>query len=99
MRVVKIRKSYTNGVKEHHLVVSDTNYFQAVEDIDYLVQDWCDEEPSGHNSGYSYEWEHITDEGEIKKGIEARLKRVNNDISYLETEKDELLNKILEYIE
>lgn len=97
MRVVKIKKSYCNGIIEYYLIISDFEYFQSDELINYHVEDWCKDEPSGHGNGYSYTWEHVTNTDEIIAAIDIRLKNINNKISSLKTEKDELLEEYSKY--
>lgn len=54
MKLVKINKSYRNGTKEHFLVLLDEPY--SNDDINYLVEEWCESKPSGSNYGYTVEW-------------------------------------------
>jgi glycosyltransferase involved in cell wall biosynthesis len=59
MKIVKINKTYRSGNIEHFLVLLEEPY--SNDDIDYLVEEWCDEDLSGSNYGYSYEWTFVED--------------------------------------
>ena len=88
MKVVKINKSYRNGTKEHFLVLLDEPY--SNDDIDYLVEEWCEDEPSGSNYGYTYEWRFVEDEELINTILKDKIKIVEHKIERLKTEKCEM---------
>ena len=50
--VVKIKKKYRNGEKEMFLVLM--NRYEDASDLEYMVEEKCDEDPAGRNYGYSY---------------------------------------------
>ncbi len=88
MKIVKIIKSYNSGTKEKFLVLLDKPY--SNDDINSLVEEWCENEPSGMNYGYGYEWEFVEDENIIKDVLITELKSLNNKISTLENRKIEI---------
>ena len=49
--VVKIKKKYRNGEKEMFLVLM--NRYEDASDLEYMVEEKCDEDPAGRNYGYS----------------------------------------------
>lgn len=100
MKVIKINKSFRNGVIEHFLVLLNETY--SNDDIEYLVEEWCDGDLSGSNYGYSYKWSFVEDSEIIKTVLEKNIKNINLSIENLEEEKweiekylfDNLYNKI-----
>jgi len=88
MKVVKINKSYRNGTKEHFLVLLDEPY--SNDDINYLVGEWCEIEPSGMNYGYSYEWWFVEDDELINTILKDKIKVVDSKIKALKTKKCEM---------
>ena len=88
MKVVKINKSYRSGTKEHFLVLLDEPY--SNDDINYLVEEWCEYEPSGSNYGYTYEWRFVEDEELINTILKDKIKIVEHKIERLKTEKCEM---------
>lgn len=93
MKVVKISKSITSSVVYGYIIL-----YNDIEDNDYideLVENWCDEDLSGHNFGYSWEWEFLENEKEIEKVISNELNNVNYNIKDLEYKK----NMLEDYLE
>ena len=88
MKVIKINKRYRNGIKEHFLVLLDEPY--SNDDINYLVEDWCESELSGMKHGYSYEWWFVEDEELINTVLLDKIKIMNSQIEALETKKCEM---------
>lgn len=88
MKVVKINKSYRSGTKEHFLVLLDEPY--SNDDIDYLVEEWCEDEPSGSNYGYTCEWWFVEDEELINTILKDKIKILESKIVRLKTEKCEM---------
>ena len=68
MKVVKIYKNYRNNTKEHFLVLLNEPYTN--DDIDCLVEDWCESDPNGIICGYRFNWEFVEDEKIIKTVVE-----------------------------
>jgi hypothetical protein len=87
MKVVKINKSYRNGTKDF-LVLLDEPY--SNDDINYLVEEWCESESSGMNYGYNYEWWFVEDDELIKAILKDKIKVVNSQIEALKTKKCEM---------
>ena len=88
MKVVKINKSYNSGTKEHFLVLLDEPY--SNDDINYLVEDWCESEPSGMNYGYSYEWWFVEDDELINTILKDKIKIIDSQIEVLKAKKCEM---------
>lgn len=88
MKVVKINKSYRGGTKEHFLVLLDEPY--SNDDIDYLVEEWCDTDVAGRNYGYRYEWWFVEDEELINTILKDNIKIVDSQIEALKTKKCEM---------
>lgn len=80
MKVVKINKTFRNGNEEHFLVFEDDMDIEAIDDS---VENWCEKEPSGHNYGYSWEWEFIEDKALIRDVITKEINRLYNQIQSL----------------
>lgn len=91
MEAVKITKRFSNGIKEHNLVLKQTGL--SSEDIDYLVDEWCSNEPSGHNRGYTFEWCFVED-SRINDILRDRVKTLNICIDALKVERDEIIHSI-----
>lgn len=87
MKVVKINKGYRGGTKEHFLVLLDEPYS---EDVNYLVEEWCDNEPSGSNYGYTVEWWFVEDDALINTILKDKIKIVEREIEALKTKKCEM---------
>lgn len=75
MKVIKVYKSFKSGVKIKYLIFPSE---MSDEEIDYKVYDWCDIDPSGSESGYSYKWNVETDKDMIKTVLDSELKRLSN---------------------
>ena len=88
MKVVKIHKSYRSGTKEHFLVLLDEPY--SNDDIDYLVEEWCENEPSGSNYGYTVEWRFVEDTEIINTILKDKIKITECEIEALKTKKCEM---------
>lgn len=88
MKVVKIHKRYRGGTKEHFLVLLDEPY--SNDDIDYLVEEWCEDEPSGSNYGYTYEWWFVEDTEIINTILKDKIKIAEREIETLKTKKCEM---------
>jgi hypothetical protein len=88
MKIVKINKTYRSGNIEHFLVLLEEPY--SNDDIDYLVEEWCDEDLSGSNYGYSYEWTFVEDNDLKNKVLQGKIKILNNKIQ----ECQEMINQI-----
>lgn len=87
MKVIKIEKSFRNGVIEHYEVVSDSHTNEYITDI---VETWCERESSGQNYGYSWEWDFVDDLSTVKEVIIDKMKIIDNKISDLKSEKLEM---------
>jgi hypothetical protein len=88
MKVVKIKKGYRNGTKEHFLVLLDEPY--SNDDIDCLVEEWCESEPSGMSYGYTYEWLFVEDAELINTILKDKIKNIEAQIEALKTKKCEM---------
>lgn len=88
MKVVKIHKSYGCGTKEHFLVLLDEPH--SNNSIDYLVEEWCESEPSGMNYGYTYEWWFVEDTRLINTILKDKIKITEHEIEALKTKKCEM---------
>lgn len=81
MKIIKINKSYRNGTKEHFLVLLEELY--TTDDIDYLVEDWCESEGSGMNYGYTYESQFVKDDKLINTILKDKIKTAEREIETL----------------
>ncbi len=93
MKIVKIKKDYRNGTREHFLVLFNEPYLN--DDIDCLVEEWCDSEPSGMSWGYTYEWEFVKDTELINKILKDKIKGIDYQIEMLNAKKCEMENHII----
>lgn len=83
MKVVKINKCYNGGTKEHFLVLLDEPY--SVDSVNYLVEEWCENEPSGSNYGYTIEWWFVEDETLINTILIDNIMTIEREIKVLKT--------------
>lgn len=88
MKVVKINKGYRGGTKEHFLVLLDEPYSE--DDVNYLVEEWCENEPSGSNYGYTVEWWFVEDDELINTVLKDKIKITEREIEALKTKKCEM---------
>jgi hypothetical protein len=88
MKVVKINKGYRSGTKEHFLVLLDEPY--SNDDIDFLVEEWCESESSGMSYGYTYEWLFVEDNEIINTILKNKIKNTETQIETLKTKKCEM---------
>ena len=94
IEVIKIKKVFRSGIKILYLVLS-SNEYSYTEDLEDLIENKCNEDPSGYNYGYSYTYEFIKkDSEEYEKAIsneiifyENKIKRYNEIINKLKNEK------------
>ena len=70
------------------LVLLDEPY--SNDDIDYLVEEWCESEPSGMSYGYTYEWWFVEDTELINTILKDKIKILESKIERLKTEKCEM---------
>jgi len=80
MKVVKIVKSYQSGTTIHTLVVDD---LFTDDQIEYLVEEWCEKNLAGATTGYEYEWSLVKDKKIIKVAINNESKRIKEKIKKL----------------
>lgn len=92
MKVIKIEKYYNAGVVKHNLVLLDEPY--SNDDIDSIVEDWCESDPSGMNYGYSYEWWFVEDKEEIDNILLDKIRIIDNEICRLNIEKSKLVKHL-----
>jgi ribosomal protein S17E len=95
MRVIKINKTYRNGIKNYYLLISDDSYSE--DDINCIAEDFCESDAYGANYGYSYEWDFVDDKEIITKVLNDESKKISNQIAKLTKESyriHEYLNKI-----
>ena len=72
MKIIEITKHSRSSTGIHFLVLNDESY--SNDDIDYLVEEWCDKDPGGANTGYTYEWKFVTNKKTIEKTIIDKIK-------------------------
>lgn len=93
MRLIRITKRYRGGLKTHDIFfdedVSDS-------EVDYAVEEWCDQESSGSSYGFAYEWTDVQDLREIHEAIEKELSGIKKRIDDLNERKMRVLRKYLE---
>lgn len=89
MKVIKINKIYQNGSISHFKVLNGdiTN-----DNINSIVEEWCENELTGKIYGYSYNWELVEDKTQIKQIIKNKIEITNNKITKLINEKNNLQN-------
>lgn len=92
MNVIKIVKYYNAGVVKHNLVLLDEPY--SNDDIDSIVEDWCESDPCGMNYGYSYEWWFVEDKEEIDNILLDKIRIIDNEICRLNIEKSKLVKHL-----
>jgi len=93
MKVIKINKSIRRGDIIHYLVVYDA---ATVEEINYLVSDWCESDLNGSSYGYTYSWSVVEDESMISKVLLNEVEKKNKAIVCLNYHKamiEDYLNK------
>jgi len=90
MKVVEIIKSFRNGAIKHYLVIPDNE----CDDIDYLVEKWCESDPAGSNYGYEYEWAYVTDVILINKAVEENINKLDYTIVAANKRRAELVDFI-----
>ena len=88
MKIIKINKKYNSGNIEHYMVLMDESY--SNDDIDSIVDDWCETDINGMNYGYSYNWYIINNDITIKNIIKDKIKNYDEEINYINEKKKEL---------
>lgn len=88
MKVIKIRKTYRNGEKEHFIVVDDSYGDDSIEDI---VLEWGERDSSGSNYGYKLYWDEVEDVTIIKKACEDKLEEIRREIKQLHKEENKIM--------
>lgn len=90
MNVIKIHKSYRNGIVTHYMVVySDEKWY-----IEDRVIKWCADDPRGQEYGYGYDWEIVEDKEMIVKVIKDEILKYLDEI-YSLNEKKSILEDYL----
>jgi predicted oxidoreductase (fatty acid repression mutant protein) len=95
MKIVKITKIIKSGIKEHFLVLLDEPY--SNDDIDYLVEEWCEKEPSSSNNDYTYSWIFIENKKLINDILKDKIKNIEHEIKMLESKKYKIKKYINDY--
>lgn len=86
VKVFKIKKYFRNGKETHNLVLKGHQH-ESEDSVEHYVDRWCQQEPSGHNNGWSAEWDEVTDPKEIKRAIQSKIDLLNERVTSLENEK------------
>lgn len=105
--LIKIKKSYRNGANEFYLFLKHYQCYKDgllwEENINHYVEERCDKDGAGHNYGYDYSWEIVTDIMDIESEVIVEHKRCQRQIEELEQRKKELMDllavKTLETLE
>ena len=92
MKAIEITKTTSSRTIIHHIVLT---YNYIPEEIDDLVEDWCDIESSGRNSGFTYKWEFVEDKDKIKQLVKKEYNIINDKIEALQ-DKKRIIEKELE---
>jgi len=88
MRLIKITKYLSARSFDHYVVIYDDS--KTVSEIDEIVEDWGQSNPSGSNNGYNLNWSFIEDEKLIEDSFLKELKRILLDIDELQKKEIEL---------
>lgn len=82
LRVYRVEKSYRNGVKVVHLVVTAQSEEEFDDRAQCVVEDWAEVDTAGQNYGYDLRWEVETDQKLIHEAIEKEMlmneRKINN---------------------
>lgn len=89
MKVIKITKHFSSGIIDTYLIIYGENSY---DDICNTVEEWCDNEPSGSQYGYSSDWEYVYDPISIKNTIIKELESIENSIENLKDKKLIIIN-------
>jgi hypothetical protein len=92
MVVIEIKSGYNNGYVYHQLVLFFEPYSE--DDIDEIVSEWCNNDPTGSTYGWSSSWEYITDTEKFNKAINDELTDIIKSIEMLEYKRNEIIKKL-----
>jgi len=92
MRVIEIKKRVTNGFRIGHLIIDDLN---DNEEIEYLVNDWCDSDASGHGRGWTSEWREITDVTEKGVIMMEEYRKLGKSIERIEKKRKDIFDNLV----
>ena len=91
MKVVKITKKSRSFIKDHFIIV---NKDETDENIEYICEDWCNNDPAGANYGWTADWVHVTDPEEILEAKNKEIKSLNSQLSRLEIRKLKIMESL-----
>lgn len=100
MKVIKIRKTYRNGDINLYMFLEDWQCYNKsdnsiwTENIDIHADDRCAEDSGGHNYGWNFSWEILTDFSEIEKVVLEEIERKKKSIEWIQKKIDNLFTII-----
>ena len=77
--VIKIIKHFISGNCSHNIILYGPINSFTIEEINSITEEWCENNPSGHNYGYSYDWNYVTDITEINTILRDNCIRLENE--------------------
>lgn len=95
MKVITITKSYNSGKKYHNIVLYDGSL--SHDQICEIVEDWCENDPSGANYGYTSDWEYISDPILIKSALTNEYDYILSGIQNLEIKRNLVVKDLSKY--
>ena len=92
--LLKAKKHYHNGVIEKYLLVNkyEKENYTREEILEYIVEEWCEKDTSGHNYGWESDFEWVDDLEKIKEVIEENVNSINKKIKSLNGDIEDLNN-------
>jgi hypothetical protein len=92
MKVIEIKKHFTNGCVLAYLIL-DSDYYD--EDIEYEVESWCNKNAAGQSSGWRSEWKEVTDPIDRGVTIMEEIRKIERSLERMEKRKQDLIDHLI----
>lgn len=77
MKLIEIKKHYAHGTRELFIFLSNSECFKDHkidhESIQHHVEERCELDPAGQNTGWDSEWKFVTDPKVIKEHARNKI--------------------------
>ncbi len=88
MYLIKVTKRYRNSCKSKYLIIAD------LDNMEYAAWEWADQDPAGQSDGYTIEYSHVEDDGEMLDACLLELKEIDRKETLIADRKLRLQNQI-----
>lgn len=88
MHLIKVTKRSRNSIICKYLVIDD------LDDMEYAARKWADQDTAGQSDGYTIEYTHVEDDGEMLDACLLELKEIGREETLIADRKLKIQNQI-----